>query len=310
MYLFAGSITVLWSAVVLFCLPGDPTRAKGLSERELYITVSRLQSNNSGVRNVHFKPRQVLETLMDLKFWLVLAMSILLMIANGPQSTFQAIIINSFGFSPLNSLLLLMLFGFIIGTIQLLAPYLAYRYKNIRTYLVFCCQCLSIMASLLLWLLPRSALGGLLVGVYFLGSFGGSYVVLMTIQVANTAGYTKRAFSSAGMFVGYCLGNVIGPLLFKPEDAPRYMKAWTIVVITSCTAAVLSIFYRFLCICENKRRDATGIVENYEHAFEDDLTDQKVSSYSLGSKLPVLTSSANDGVRIHIFDTSTSDCPR
>ncbi|CAI7570813.1 unnamed protein product [Penicillium crustosum] len=274
MFICAGGVTVLWSFVVLFFLPGDPTRASGFSERERYIAVARLQSNNTGVRNVHFKGSQILDALSDLRFWLVIFVALLTMIANGPQSTFQAIIVNGFGFTPLVSLLLLTPFGFIIGTIQLVGPYLAFKYKNVRTYIVITCQCLTIISSLLLWLLPRSELGGLLLGVYFLGSFGGAYVTLMIIQVANTAGYTKRAFTSAGIFIAYSVGNVIGPLMFMSDDAPRYISGWTIVVVTQSTAAVLTLLYRILCVRENNRRDKTGIMESYDHAFDDDLTDR------------------------------------
>lgn len=276
MFLCAGGVTVLWSVAVLFLLPGDPTRATGFSERETYIAVSRLRSNNTGVRNVHFKLSQIGDALRDVRFWLIISIALLTMIANGPQSTFQAIIVNSFGFIPLVSLLLLMPFGFIIGTIQLVGPYLAYKYPNVRTYIVISCQGLTIMSSLLLWLLPRSALGGLLVGIYFLGSFGGAYVVLMIIQVANTAGYTKRAFTSAGIFIAYSLGNVIGPLLFRERDAPQYVLGWTVVVVTQAVAVILTLVYRLVCISENKRRDKTGVLEGYDHAFEDDLTDRKV----------------------------------
>lgn len=44
-------------------------------------------------------------------------------------------------------------------------------------------------------------------GCYILASFGGAYAVLMGLQIANTAGYTKRSVTSSGIFVGYCLGQ-------------------------------------------------------------------------------------------------------
>jgi predicted MFS family arabinose efflux permease len=40
MYIVAGVMTTLWAFVILFFLPPDPTRAKGLSAREKYIAVS------------------------------------------------------------------------------------------------------------------------------------------------------------------------------------------------------------------------------------------------------------------------------
>lgn len=49
------------------------------------------------------------------------------------------------------------------------------------------------------------------------------------------------------------------------------------VVATAIAAAVLAIAYRFICIWENNRRDKTGTLEGFEHAYEDDLTDKTVS---------------------------------
>lgn len=97
--------------------------------------------------------------------------------------------------------------GAIIGTIEIVTPYLAYKFKGIRTYLIFCCQLGTILAALLLWQLPESSTGGKLFGCYILASFGGGYAVLMGLQTANTAGYTKKSVTASGIFLGYCLGK-------------------------------------------------------------------------------------------------------
>lgn len=207
MYVVAGAITILWALIILFFMPSDPINAKGFSERERYIAVSRMRENNSGVRNTHFKVEQVWESLVDIRFWLVFAMAFLIMIANGPVSSFIPIIISGFGYNRLNSLLLTMPSGVVIGTIELLAPYLAYRIPRIRTWIIAICQTGTILASILLWQLPRDAKGGLLFSCYILATFGGGYAVLMGLQIANTAGYTKRSVTSSGIFVGYCLGK-------------------------------------------------------------------------------------------------------
>ncbi len=78
-----------------------------------------------------------------------------------------------------------------------------------------------IVVSILLWKLPRSPKGGLLVGVYFLPSFGSAYAVMMGLQIANMAGYTKISVTSSGLFVGYCLSNIVCPFLFKVKNAPE-----------------------------------------------------------------------------------------
>lgn len=69
----------------------------------------------------------------------------------------------------------------------------------------------------------------------------------------------------------------MGPLIFKTKDAPKYAPGFIVVVITSIAAALLAIVYRFVCVWENKKRDKAG-VEAYDHAYEDDLTDIKVST--------------------------------
>jgi predicted MFS family arabinose efflux permease len=164
MYLVAGAITVLWAFVVLFFIPPDPIRAKHFSERERYIAVARLRTNNSGVRNTHFKIEQVWELLLDLRFWLVFIMAFTMLVANGPVSTFTPIIIHDLGFSGLNSLLLVMPAGAIIGTIELGAPYIAYKFKGWRSWLVAITVCGTITASFILWLLPQSHTGPRLFG--------------------------------------------------------------------------------------------------------------------------------------------------
>ncbi|KAL7003929.1 hypothetical protein EMMF5_006532 [Cystobasidiomycetes sp. EMM_F5] len=74
-------------------------------------------------------------------------------------------------------------------------------------------------------------------------------------------------------------GNIIGPLLFKPEDAPGYAPAFLIVVVTGIAAFILAFAYRYVCIWDNRRRDRKG-VEAFDNALDDDLTDLKVSFYT------------------------------
>lgn len=75
--------------------------------------------------------------------------------------------------------------GAIIGTIEWVAPYVCYRWKGMRTWMITVCQCVSALSSLLLWNLPLSNTGGLLFACYILAFFGGSYAVLM-VRKART----------------------------------------------------------------------------------------------------------------------------
>ena len=70
-------------------------------------------------------------------------------------------------------------------------------------------------------------------------------------------------------------GNFLGPLVFKTKEAPGYHTGWITTVVTSVVTALLALVYRYVCVRENKKRDKTGVLEAYEHAYEDDLTDKK-----------------------------------
>ncbi|KAK7424615.1 hypothetical protein QQZ08_008498 [Neonectria magnoliae] len=274
MYYFSGALTMVWGITLFFVLPPDPVRVKGFNERERYLLVARLRTNNSGVRNTHLKVEQIWELLFDMKFWVVFSIAFLSMISNGPISTFVPIIINGMGFSTLNSLLLVIPMGAYAGTMQLIFPFLAYKFPGLRSYLVFAAQMGTVVAALLLWLLPLSSTGVLLFACYILPSVGAGYAVLMGMQIANTAGYTKRSIASSGMYIGYCLGNFVGPLVFKKEEAPRYESGFIVVVVTAIAAGLLALVYRFLCVWTNRQRDKAG-AEGFDHAYEDDLTDKK-----------------------------------
>jgi len=179
MFLLAGGLTVVWSFVLLFFFPPDPIRVRGLSDRERFIAISRLQSNNSGVRNTHFKKAQVYELLLDVRFWLLFSLAFLNMIPNGPGSSFIPIIINGFGFSRLNTMLLNMPYGLSAGIVNILLPYLAYKYKNMRCYIIILGYAVAGIASLLLWKLPRSEKGALLFACYLFPIWGGSFGTTM-----------------------------------------------------------------------------------------------------------------------------------
>lgn len=75
------------------------------------------------------------------------------------------------------------------------------------------------------------------------------------------------------------LGNFVGPLLFKIEDAPTYGPGFVAVLGTAAVATVLPLAYRFISMWENKQRDKAGIVEGFDHAYEDDQTDVNVSNF-------------------------------
>ncbi|KAG8965751.1 hypothetical protein FRC03_000201 [Tulasnella sp. 419] len=107
MYIFAGTWTVLWGLILLFFLPDNPMTARFLTIEERRIAVERLRSNMTGIENKEFKVYQFMEGLCDIKLYLFLLMGAALYITNGGLTAFGAIIVKSFGYSSLQTILLL-----------------------------------------------------------------------------------------------------------------------------------------------------------------------------------------------------------
>jgi hypothetical protein len=165
--------------------------------------------------------------------------------------------------------------GAYAGTFQLLVPWLCYKYTNLRSWAIFACQMGATLAALLLWLLPRHQTGALLFACYILPSVGRGYAMLMGQSLANTTGYTKRTVASSGIYIGHCLGNFVGPLIFKPQDTPRYEPGFIVTFVTAVVGGLLALVYRYWCVAVNSKRDKSGTLEGFEHTYEDDLTDCK-----------------------------------
>jgi hypothetical protein len=79
---------------------------------------------------------------------------------------------------------------------------------------------------------------------------------------SNTGGDTKGKCTQAVLFVGQSLGNIIGPQLYRPSDAPEYFRGlqsnlmlyMAIVVIVG----MASIYLSYLNRNHGRRRVALG----------------------------------------------------
>ena len=74
--------------------------------------------------------------------------------------------------------------------------------------------------------------------------------------------------------MSFCLGNILGPLTFRDEDAPSYIPAKITIVAVDSVAivatVVLLLYYRWM----NKKRDnAMANVEHKRDVEFADLTD-------------------------------------
>lgn len=69
---------------------------------------------------------------------------------------------------------------------------------------------------------------------------------MMGAVYANTGGYTKKMVVYALSYIGYSVGNIVGPLTFTSDQAPRYTGGVIAMLTCYCIALFLILIYRYV----------------------------------------------------------------
>lgn len=81
--------------------------------------------------------------------------------------------------------------------------------------------------------------------------------MILALMTANTAGYTKRAITTAIVWGAYCTPNGIAPLIVKGPEAPEHYPSMMISLVVLLTVAIVAIVVlRIYLQQSNKRREA------------------------------------------------------
>ncbi|OGE49565.1 hypothetical protein PENARI_c020G08328 [Penicillium arizonense] len=278
MYLIAGLATLLWAVALWFIFPDSPQVAKGFTVEERILLLERVRSNNAGSENRNFKWYQMREALFSYHFWCIFLLSTLSSIGSGAVTTFGSIVFKGMGFSMFQSLLLNMPIGALAFICVLGSGYIGRNVPNSRLHVVSGACVPVIIGSCLVWRLPDSQRAARIIGFYLINFFSSAWVQCIAMGTSNVAGHTKKTIMAAGTFIGYSLGNIIGPLTFDAKDAPRYDPGFQATVICFGICFVLAQVFRVLIRAQNKRRDRQYGVPTSEHGLED-LTDGMNKSF-------------------------------
>lgn len=208
-YLLAGCLTFIFG---LFCfsMPSSPVSAWFLTKDEKFAAVERLRYGQTGVRCTKFKWSQLREAVLDVKIWLIVIMMASAYTVNGAVSGFGPLIVSTFGWSTLESIVFQFPLGGLCLIAILLTGWLGSRYPNIRIIMLIVCCFPVIAGCAIIWRSEWSYHAAApVVGYTLTGTFGGVVSLIITIGMSNVAGHTKKSFTSATIFVAYCVGKLI-----------------------------------------------------------------------------------------------------
>ncbi|KAL5051149.1 hypothetical protein BDW71DRAFT_203173 [Aspergillus fruticulosus] len=262
LFLITGSVSALWSIFVFVFLPDSPMNAFFLTDRERYHSIQRLAENKTGIANRQWKWDQTLEAIIDPKTWILFFFNIAINIPNGGLTTFSGIIINNLGFSAVNTSLLNMPTGVMSTLSAFVFSWIAAKWSNRRCLVTMLASCVPAIGAIIVYTLPRSNIGGQMVGIYLLYTYFGPYVVGISMAQANTAGSTKKTVQYSILYIGYAVGNLIGPQTFRANQAPAYTGGFVSMLVCYCVCVVLMAGYWFIAVALNRRRVAA--VDSHE----------------------------------------------
>lgn len=276
MFLTVGLVTCAIGILTFFLLPDNPMSSR-LSHEEKVWAIERLRENQTGIENIHFKPAQVWECFADPQTWLLALICCSSSVPNGAVSSFQATIIKNFGYDSKQTALLSLPSGAVSIIAILISTYLAGRY-NQRGIQVIALLVPGILGGALMAFLPDDNKPGKLIGNYLTNVIGASLPLLYSWVAANYAGHTKKVTMNAILLMAFCLGNIIGPLTFRGQDAPGYVPAKITIIVTCAAAIGFVVLLQFYYVGVNKKRDklaAEGAVEHKTDIEFADVTDLK-----------------------------------
>lgn len=78
---------------------------------------------------------------------------------------------------------------------------------------------------------------------------------------------------NATLLIAFCIGNIIGPLTFRDEDAPEYIPAKITIVAVCATAVFLTVMLQIYYKWENKRRDKLARQGYVQHKIDIEFSD-------------------------------------
>ncbi|WOO77448.1 putative transporter [Vanrija pseudolonga] len=273
LFIVVGAITFGWSLLLFTLLPANPTSAWWLTLRQRVIATRRMAAARTGMANTTFKWGQCREAVLDPKTWLYFAINVVLNIPNGGLITFNRIIVKTLGFTLQQTTLLGIPTGVFSWISSLLFGYIAVKTRQ-RCYSAMASCLIPLMGTILLYKIPRSNIGGSLASLYLVYFYWGPYIVMMGSVYANTGGFTKKMIVYAIAYMGYCVGNIVGPQTFQAKQAPKY-TAGVVAMLTCYGCALLLIsVYRVYLVYLNSQKAKQLEAHERENGTEVDLLDE------------------------------------
>ncbi|CAI6086697.1 unnamed protein product [Clonostachys chloroleuca] len=249
-----------WRVMFLVC--GGPGTAWFLNARERSIAAQRLAEERISKEQTKFKFSQIKEALLDRRVWLfvigafcntlaspVIKVRVLIQISYitishdnilmTTYSQFGTLVINGFGWSKLNTMLVSLPAG-VLQIIMIWIVVVGIRYP-------------PLVGNICLLVLPMDARWGIVGCTWMATVLSPTTVVFLSLIASNFKGNTKKSVTSNSYFILYAAAAIAGPQLWT--NAPRYIEGVITDIVAIGACIVVFTLFGLSVGWENKRRD-------------------------------------------------------
>ncbi|KIY46538.1 MFS general substrate transporter, partial [Fistulina hepatica ATCC 64428] len=260
---FLGGLTVV---VGIFCLYflGTASDVPWLSSEERRMANTRVLKNQSGHDRTGvavWKWYQVRECLVDPCFYFSGCIAFLSCVPNGGITTFGSILNTSFGFTPLQAILLNIPINVTSVLLCVCVGVASHRWKDIRLYIMMAACIPPFIGFLgLAFIETTDSTKWIKWGMYYMTvPFVLSFFLALTLIPSNVPGRTKRTVTSSFTFVGYCVGNMCGSQIFRSQDAPEYTNGIVGCCVCFGLQFIVTCMWRMTLVLRNRQRDRPNL---------------------------------------------------
>ncbi|CAI6091083.1 unnamed protein product [Clonostachys chloroleuca] len=280
-FIVLGAITSAWGIFLAIAMPRSPASAYFLSEKDRTAALDRIRACQTAAQDEGFKLYQVKEAFQDPKTWAYIFVTFSCQLANGAVSGFGPIIISSFGFGPLQSVLIAGSLGGTLFLSMVAAGLITSFIPNQKCNVAFATCLPIIIGCAIVWKASWKSLGVPLFGFLLVGFFATPYVMILSLVTANTAGQTKKVVVTGLVWFAYCVSNGVAPLLVRSTEQAQHYPSLFIPILSLLSAGLLVLVaLRWYLNACNKSREADalsngGSTQSPDETASLDLTDKE-----------------------------------
>lgn len=234
-FIIIGGCTFLWTIVIFFLYPNNPTEAVFLNKNEKVWVIRRVQNTTgASIEQKSIKKKQIKEALLDPISWLFFFFFLLQQLANNLPYQ-QNLLFEGIGrINNLDSTLVSVASGGFAAICCFIATTFLFFKPNYTAFSVVFWTAPSFAASIAVVTIPWNEKIALLAMLCLASPlFGIPWILMFSWNSTSCSGYTKKITRNAMVMVAYGVANIISPQLWQEKDGPRYIPAWIVQIVLS-----------------------------------------------------------------------------